>query len=274
MIDGKNIYFSYDFDGRAIPALRNAGLSVRQGELAAVIGRNGSGKSTLARLFDALLPMQQGELHVGGIDVRGEKDLWKLRRLCGMVFQNPDNQFVSSVVEEDVAFGLENYDVPEEEIPGRVRNALSMTGMDGFEQRALRTLSGGQKQRAALSGVLALEPEVIVFDEATAMLDPDGRREVLSIMERLRRAGKTVVMITHYVEETVSADQILLMDGGAVLKTGTPREILTDRVLLKQAGLLPPVPVRLYYDLRDSGVELPRCPLTNEELAEILCPLN
>jgi energy-coupling factor transport system ATP-binding protein len=191
-----------------------------------------------------------------------------------MVFQNPDSQFVSTLVSEDVAFGLENYGTPRSEISGRVKNALELVGMAGFENRAPHTLSGGQKQRVALAGVLALSPDIIIFDEATAMLDPDGRREVMEQILRLHLSGKSLVLISHYVEEAVLADRVYLMHDGEILASGKAREMLTNPALLRATGLLPPLPVRLYYDLKAAGAELPFCPLTNEELVEGLCALK
>ena len=189
LIAGNNISFSYDFDGSSL-ALQNVDIRIEQGEFVAILGCNGSGKSTLVKHFNALLQLQQGELRVAQIDARNEKDIWYLRRLCGMVFQNPDQQFVSSVVEEEIAFGLENYETPRDEIPNRIQAALALVEMSGYAKRAPNTLSGGEKQRIALAGVLALEPEIIIFDEATAMLDPSGRQEVLAIMDKLHKAGK------------------------------------------------------------------------------------
>lgn len=274
LIEGRHISFSYEFDGCAVPALKDVSFHIKRGELVAVIGRNGCGKSTLVKHLNALLPLQKGELHVAGIDVRKEQDIWRLRRLCGMVFQNPDNQFVSDVVEEDIAFGLENYGTAENKIGEKVTDALRLVGMEGTERRSPHTLSGGQKQRVALAGILALRPDILVFDEATAMLDPKGRQEVLDIIRQLHEGGSTVIMITHYVEETVSADRILLMNDGAVLADGTPREVLTNRELMCRAGLVPPVPVRLYYDLKDAGIPLSRCPLTNKEFVDEICRLS
>lgn len=270
-ISGSKIRFTYEFDGERSIALDDVDISIERGRLTAVLGHNGSGKSTLAKHLNALLRLQQGELTICGINAANDKDIWRLRRLCGMVFQNPDNQFVSPVVEEDIAFGLENYDVPWEQIPDKVEKALRQVGMEGFGHRNPQMLSGGQKQRIALAGVLVLEPDVIVFDEATAMLDPVGRREVLDAIVRLRDMGKTVVMITHYVEEAVMADRVFLMSRGKLIASGTPREILTDPALLQEAGLVPPVPVRLYYDLKEAGIHLERCPLTSEELVEEIC---
>lgn len=271
MIEAENIIFSYASDGKRKRALRGLSFHVHRGEYAVILGHNGCGKSTLLRHLNALLPLQSGELTVAGIDASDPAEIWKLRRRVGMVFQNPDNQFVSSIVGEDVAFGLENYQVPRDEIPERVSAALRAVGMEGFEKRAPHTLSGGQKQRAALAGVLALEPEILLFDEVTSMLDPEGRAEVLGAMRRLHEDGKTVVAVTHYIEETVQADTVWLMHDGKMLAHGSPREMLTQPELLAQTGLEPPVPVRLYYDLLNAGFELPYCPLTNKEFAEELC---
>lgn len=271
MIEAENIIFSYASDGKRKRALRGLSFHVHRGEYAVILGHNGCGKSTLLRHLNALLPLQSGELTVAGIDASDPAEIWKLRRGVGMVFQNPDNQFVSSIVGEDVAFGLENYQVPRDEIPERVSAALRAVGMEGFEKRAPHTLSGGQKQRAALAGVLALEPEILLFDEVTSMLDPEGRAEVLGAMRRLHEDGKTVVAVTHYIEEAVQADTVWLMHDGKMLAHGSPREMLTQPELLAQTGLEPPVPVRLYYDLLNAGLELPYCPLTNKEFAEELC---
>lgn len=273
MIFAKDLSFSYDDFGRNI--LRDIDLSIAPGSFTAIVGANGCGKSTLVKHFNALLPLQTGQLTVAGIDASQESSLWKLRRQVGMVFQNPDNQFVSTQVGEDVAFGLENYGVSWEEIPERVSHALALVGMAGSEARSTHMLSGGQKQRVALAGVLAVNPDILVFDEATSMLDPMGRREVLEWMHALHsREGKTVVMITHYIEEAVRAEQVILMDGGRILASGSPREILTDRALLETAGLIPPMPVRMYEDLKAAGIQLSFCPLTNEELTDALCQLS
>ncbi len=273
MIRGENLVFSYEYPGSKKRSLDGASIRVLPGQFVAVLGHNGCGKSTLVKHFNALLELQSGTLTVAGINAAFETEVWKLRRKVGMVFQNPDNQFVSSLVEEDVAFGLENYGVPRAEIPARVALALETVGMRGFEKRSPHTLSGGQKQRVALAGVLAMDPDILVFDEATAMLDPEGRREVLATVSDLHSKGKTVVLITHYVEEAVFADKVYLMHDGKMLACGTPRQMLTDLDLLAQTGLTPPAAVRLYHDLRREGIELPSCPLTNDELTEALCLL-
>lgn len=271
MIDAHDIRFSYDGPGGR-RSLNGAQLHVAPGEFVAVLGHNGCGKSTLVKHFNALLPLQHGTLTVDGMDAADPANRWALRRKVGMVFQNPDNQFVSTIVGEDVAFGLENYGVPEAEIPARVAAALAAVDMVGYENRATHTLSGGQKQRVALAGVLALSPDILVFDEATAMLDPDGRQEVLRTIHRLHtQQHKTVVMITHYIEEAIGADRVYLIHNGKMIAGGTAREMLTQPELLAAAGLTPPMPVQMYYDLKQGGIVLARCPLTLEELAEELC---
>ena len=247
MIDAHDIRFSYDGPGGR-RSLNGAQLHVAPGEFVAVLGHNGCGKSTLVKHFNALLPLQHGTLTVDGMDAADSANRWALRRKVGMVFQNPDNQFVSTIVGEDVAFGLENYGVPEAEIPARVAAALAAVDMAGYENRATHTLSGGQKQRVALAGVLALSPDILVFDEATAMLDPDGRQEVLHTIHRL-----------------------YLIHNGKMIAGGTAREMLTQPELLAAAGLTPPMPVQMYHDLKQAGIVLARCPLTLEELAEELC---
>ena len=274
MIDAKNIKFAYDFDDGKHRSLDGTTFHVEKGELAVILGHNGCGKSTLMKHLNGLLELQSGELNVNGIDASVPNEVWKLRRCVGIVFQNPDNQFVSSVVEEDVAFGLENYGVPREEIPRRVAEALKAVGMEGFEKRSPHMLSGGQKQRVALAGVLALDPEILIFDEATSMLDPQGRAEVLETVKRLHEAGKTIVMVTHYVEEATFADTVWFMHDGVMLAHGTPREMLTDPMLLTATGLDAPMSVKLYYDLLNAGIELEGCPLTNDEAAEEICRLK
>jgi len=274
VIHGADMSFSYDFDEYTSVALDGVGIEIKPGEMIVVLGQNGSGKSTLAKHFNALLPIQKGKLTVMGINVRDEDEIWRLRRQCGMVFQNPDNQFVASTVEEDVAFGLENYETPRDIIPDKVASALNTVGMDGYEKRDIHTLSGGQKQRLALASVLALDPDIVIFDEVTSMLDSEGRLEIIEAIKRLHnQRQKTMIMITHYVEEAVSADRVCLMHKGRILGYGTPSDILTNMELMKATGLLPPVPVRLYYDLKEMGITLNSCPLNTEGLAEEICRL-
>ena len=284
MIKTDKLVFEYakrDEEGNIIGksrAIDEVSLDIEPGQFIAILGHNGSGKSTLAKHMNALLVPSDGTMWVDGMDTKEDEHLWDVRQSAGMVFQNPDNQFVSSVLEEDIAFGLENAQVPEREVTSKVKAALELVGLEGYEKRSLSSLSGGQKQRAALAGVLALNPEILIFDEVTSMLDPKGRREVLAEMKKLRDCGKTVVMITHDVEEAVLADQVILMgrpngqkDPNTVLAQGSVRKILTDSRLLIQAGIVPPMAVRMYEDLKLAGIELNRCPLTKEELAEALC---
>ena len=274
MIQAQNVGFAYETDEGLRRVLHEVTLSIQSGEMIAVLGQNGCGKSTFARLCNALLPMQEGKLTVAGFDTSDKKMTYELRRVCGMVFQNPDNQFVSSVVQEEVAFGPENYEVPRQDIGAIVKAALHQVALDGFEHRAPYTLSGGQKQRLAIAGVLALSPKVIIFDEATAMLDPMCRREVLAMMKKLQAQGHTIVMITHYVEEAVLADRVALMQDGKILAFGTAREILCDKEKMDAAKLLMPHAARVYYDLLAEGITLPMCPLTEEELLEAICRFN
>lgn len=275
IIDAENIIYSYDYEGSQNRAINGITRNISQGEWIALLGHNGCGKTTFSKHINALIQVQSGELTIAGFDAKKQANIWKIRKCCGMVFQDPNNQFVSTLVEEDIAFGLANYNTPEIEVPLQVKRALSIVGMSGFEKKSTHMLSGGQKQRIAIAGVLAIDPDIIVFDEATAMLDPEGRQEVLSTIHRLNHEEqKTIIMITHHIEEAVLADRVILLNQGKVLGDGTPREILSNLVLMETAGLKPPLPVRAYYDLQDAGVFLPKCPITNEELVEALCQLR
>ena len=273
-VEAENLIFSYVSQDSKTNSLSNISLAIEKGEFVAVLGENGSGKTTLARHFNALLPVQSGKLVVAELDASDKSKVWEIRKNCGMVFQNPDNQFVSSLVEEDVAFAPRNFGVSENEIPKSVKNALETVGLSGFEKRSSHMLSGGQKQRVAIAGVLACKPDIIIFDEATAMLDPEGRREVLKTIRTLHNLRHTIIMISHYVEEAVSADRIILMKNGRMIADGKPKEVLTDLSLLHTAGLEPPVAVKAYNDLKKRGITLSECPLTNEELVGELCRLN
>lgn len=273
-IEVNNLIHSYTFDGVERHSLNDISMTIHQGEFVAVLGHNGCGKTTLARHLNALIPLQSGAIKVAGLDASCKATLWEIRKKCGMVFQNPDNQFVSSIIEEDIAFGLYNFGLDKENIPKRIREALEIVGMSGYEKKSPHLLSGGQKQRIAVAGVLATEPDIIVFDEVTSMLDPQGREDVLETIHKLHQRGKTIVMITHYMEEAVAADRIFLMHKGALLAQGTPSAILTDIDLLKQTGLTPPLSVRAYFDLKKAGIVLGKCPLTKEDLVKELCQLH
>lgn len=270
-VRAEHLSHSYSPGGDGRRSLDDLSLTVKQGEFLTVLGHNGCGKTTLARHLNALLAIQHGELTVASLDAKNRANVWKIREKAGMVFQNPDNQFVSSVIGEDLAFGPRNFGVPEAEIPERIRRALETVGMSGWEKRSTHLLSGGQKQRIAIAGVLAADPDILIFDEVTAMLDPEGRRSVLDTIGRLHENGKTVIMISHYIEEAVGADRVAMIHDGQLVAVGTPRETLTDPDLLSRTGLAPPLPVRLYHDLRCRGITLPFCPLTIEELEDALC---
>lgn len=274
IIEAKNLKYAYPVAEGAEPklALKGVTLDVREGEFVAVLGHNGSGKSTFAKHINVLLRAQEGTLKVASFDAEDEQNVWNIRRRAGMVFQNPDNQLVSTVVEEDVAFGPENLGVPHEELRGRVMEALEAVNMQGFEKRAPHMLSGGQKQRIAIAGVLAMHPDIIVFDEPTAMLDPQGRHEVMDTIRYLNKErGKTIVFITHYMEEASEADRVFVMTDGVVTDEGTPHEVFSHREKLIQAGLMPPLATQVYYDLKEHGMDIGECPVTLKELVETLC---
>ncbi len=272
MIETKDLSFTYpaaEEGGRETVALRGVDVSIEKGSFVVVLGHNGSGKSTLAKTFNAVLLPGGGHVYVEGMDTLDEELLLAIRQRVGMVFQNPDNQIVANVVEEDVAFAPENLGVPSEEIRKRVDDALKAVGMSEFVTHAPHLLSGGQKQRIAIAGVIAMEPDCIVLDEATAMLDPIGRGEVLSTVHRLNREkGITVVLITHHMNEAEDADRVLVMDDGRVVMDGAPREVFTHVGELRSMGLTVPDTVALLYDLRQEGLDVPLTALTVEECAD------
>ncbi len=271
MIQTEDLQFAYQAEeGKTAPlALGGVTLSIERGSFVVVLGHNGSGKSTLAKTLNGVLLPCGGRVLVEGMDTRDEAKLLAIRQRVGMVFQNPDNQIVANVVEEDVAFAPENLGVPTEEIRRRVDDALAAVGMSEFVRHAPHLLSGGQKQRIAIAGVLAMEPACIVLDEATAMLDPVGRREVLSTVHRLNREkGITVVLITHHMDEAEEADRVVVMDGGKVAMDGTPREVFTQVDALRSMGLTVPDTVDLLDRLRRDGVDVPLDALTVEECAD------
>ena len=269
----ENLTFSYPADEGAepVPVLRGVDLAIEQGSFVVVLGHNGSGKSTLAKTFNGILLPGGGRVYVAGMDTSDEDLLLAIRSTVGMVFQNPDNQIVANVVEEDVAFAPENLGVPSQEIRRRVDDALAAVGMSEFVRHAPHLLSGGQKQRIAIAGVLAMEPACIVLDEATAMLDPVGRREVLSAVHRLNREkGITVVLITHHMNEAEDADRVVVMDDGKVALDGTPREVFTQVDALRSMGLTVPDTVDLLDRLRKDGLDVPLTALTVEACADAI----
>ncbi len=258
--------------GHPIRALDKITFSVEQGEFLAVIGPNGSGKSTLAKHLNALLLPTEGRVWVKGIDTADKDRLWEIRQTVGMVFQNPDNQIVATIVEEDVAFGPENLGLPPELIRARVEEALTMVGMSSYRAHAPHLLSGGQKQRVAIAGIVAMRPAIVVMDEATAMLDPQGRMEVMETIHRLHAEGITVVLITHHMNEAVQADRVLVMDKGRMVAMGSAREIFTQVDLLRTVGLDVPQVTELAWELKREGLLGSADVLTVEEMVKLLCP--
>ncbi|MBQ3269284.1 MAG: energy-coupling factor transporter ATPase [Clostridia bacterium] len=273
IIDARNV--SYRYEDAAALAVDDVSLTVSQGEFLAILGRNGSGKSTFAKLLNALLLPTSGELTVNGLRAVSEDDCYEVRKSCGMVFQNPDNQIVTTIVEEDCAFGLENLGVEPAEIRRRVDEALESVGMKDFALASPAMLSGGQKQRVAVAGVLAMRPRIIVFDESTAMLDPIGRRDVFALARRLNiEEGITVVWITHFMEEAALADRLVVMDAGKVALEGTPREVFSRTEKVLSLGLDVPEMMKLGDLLRVAGVRLPDGIMTVNEMAVALCRLK
>ena len=273
MIKIENLKHYYtDSDGNEVKALDGVNLSIEQGEFVAIIGANGSGKSTLARHLNCLLLPTEGRVEVSGLDTMEEKNMWDIRQQVGMVFQNPDNQIVAAVVEEDVAFGPENIGVPGPEIGPRVAKALAAVGMTEYAKHAPHRLSGGQKQRVAIAGIMALEPKCIVLDEPTAMLDPQGRKEIVSTVQKLNKEKQiTIVYITHYMVEALAADRVVVMEKGDIRFMGTPREVFSRVDELEALGLEAPLAAKVASELRKSGVKLPSGIITDEELAQALC---
>lgn len=267
-------FFRRDEEGNVesiTTALDHVNLDVKEGQFIAILGHNGSGKSTLAKHINGLLKATEGTIWVDGKDVSNEENILEIRQSAGMVFQNPDNQIIASVVEEDVAFGPENIGVPTDEIWKRVEHSLQAVGMTKYRAHSPNKLSGGQKQRVAIAGVVAMEPKCIVFDEPTAMLDPNGRREVIETAHELNKTkGVTVILITHYMEEVVGADYVYVMEKGQIIMDGTPREIFSQVEELKGHRLDVPQITMLAHELRRSGLDIPEGILTREELVQAL----
>ncbi len=274
MLQTEHLSFTYPAEEgqTSTVALEDVSLSIERGSFVVVLGHNGSGKSTLAKHMNAVLLPSGGTVYVEGMDTRDEALLLEIRRRVGMVFQNPDNQIVANVVEEDVAFAPENLGVPSEEIRRRVDDALAAVGMLEFTRHAPHLLSGGQKQRVAIAGVIAMAPECIVLDEATAMLDPAGRREVLSAIRTLNQErGITVVLITHHMDEAMDADRLIVMNDGKLVIDGAPAEVFTQVEALRAMGLAAPDTVELLYGLRQGGMDVPLDALTVDECADAIC---
>lgn len=265
------VYKAHSEDRHDVTALHDVSLTIGQGEFLAILGRNGSGKSTLAKLFNALLLPDVGTVIVNGIDTTNEERLWDIRSSTGMVFQNPDNQIVGTIVEEDVAFGPENLGVSPQEIRTRVDEALETIGLSEYKKHAPHLLSGGQKQRVAIAGILAMKPKCIVLDEATAMLDPIGRKEVMRILRKLNREeGITIVHITHHMDEAGKADRIMVIDSGKCVMLGTPGEVFRDVEKMKGLGLDVPQVTELMYELNKAGYNFPQEILTVDEAIQCL----
>ena len=280
LVSVQNVKYSYleqdgDNEVKGAPVVNDVSLDIEEGSFVALLGHNGSGKSTLARLLNALFLPDEGTVTVCGFDTRDEAHTWEIRSNAGMVFQNPDNQLVSTVVEEDVAFGPENMGIEPGEIRARVDAALSAVRMADFAKAAPHMRSGGQKQRITIAGVLAMRPRVMIFDEATAMLDPMGREEVLATVHRLNREnGITVIWITHFMEEAATADRVVVISDGRISLDGAPRQVFTHVDELKQLGLDVPEMTELAIQLRKDGVDVPADTLTVEEMAEAICRLK
>lgn len=280
MLTAEQVSFIYkrneeNQEGEDHIALNEVSLQVKKGEFLAVIGHNGSGKSTLAKHFNAILLPSKGQILVDGIDTKDQKRLWEIRQNAGMVFQNPDNQIVATIVEEDVAFGPENIGIPPEEIRTRVDNALKTVDMLEYAQHGPHLLSGGQKQRVAIAGIIAMKPKCIIFDEPTAMLDPSGRREVMDTIKKLNKEENiTIVLITHFMEEAVEADRVVVMENGKIVTEGTPREVFSKVKELKNLGLDVPEMTELAFELREEGIDIPGNVLTIEEMVDAICQLK
>lgn len=274
MIEARELVFNYKSEEgkEEVYALNNINLTIKKGEFVAIIGHNGSGKSTLAKHMNALLLPTSGSILVKNMDTRDEKHLWDIRQTAGMVFQNPDNQIVATIVEEDVAFGPENLGVAPAEIRKRVDECLKSVGMEEYKNHGPHLLSGGQKQRVAIAGILAMHPECIILDEPTAMLDPSGRKEVIETIKKLNREdGITIVLITHYMEEAVDADRVIVMEDGEIVLSGTPKEVFRNVKKLKDIGLDVPQMTELAYELRKSGIDVSPDTLTIDEMVVQLC---
>ena len=269
----ENLTFEYTRGEESDPvkAIDNISLEIERGSFTAIIGKNGSGKSTLAKNLNGLLLPTEGAVYVNGYDTRDDDNIWNVRQTAGMVFQNPDNQLVSAIVEDDVAFGPENLGVDPAEIRRRVDKALEDVNMGQYKKKAPHLLSGGQKQRIAIAGVVAMKPKCIIFDEPTAMLDPKGRGEIMSIIDELHKEGITVILITHFMDEAVRADRVIIMNEGRTLLDGTPRQVFRQEELIRSANLDVPLMVEMGAKLRERGIDVPADIITEEKMVEFIC---
>ena len=273
IIEIKDLVYEYmnDQDKKSL-ALDHVSLNIKKGEFVVVIGHNGSGKSTMAKHINALLLPSEGKVYVTGLDTTDGSKTWEIRQHAGMVFQNPDNQIVATIVEEDIAFGLENLAIEPKQIRDRVNDALNIVGMYEFRKKGPHLLSGGQKQRIAIAGVIAMRPDCIVFDEPTAMLDPSGRNEVMDTILKLNKEENiTIVHITHFMEEAVNADRVIVMEKGNIVLEGTPRDVFSKVKKLKELGLDVPQVTELAYTLKETGMDIPVDILTVDEMVKYLC---
>lgn len=269
----ENLTFEYmrGEESQPLRAISNLNLEIERGSFTAIIGKNGSGKSTLAKNLNGLLLPTEGVIYVDGYDTRDDSSIWNVRQTAGMVFQNPDNQLVSAIVEDDVAFGPENLGIDPAEIRRRVDKALEDVNMGQFKKKAPHLLSGGQKQRIAIAGVVAMKPKCIIFDEPTAMLDPKGRAEIMSIIDELHAEGITVILITHFMDEAVRADRVIIMHEGKILLDGTPQQVFEQEELIRSVNLDVPLMVEMGAKLRRAGIDVPADIITEEEMVEFIC---
>lgn len=277
MVECRDLVYKYSSneEEQGKIAVNGVNLQVKKGEFLVILGRNGSGKSTLAKHINALLLPSGGKIYVDGLDTSDVNEIWNIRNRAGMVFQNPDNQIVATIVEEDVAFGPENLGVEPDEIRKRVNEALQRVDMFDYRRHAPHLLSGGQKQRIAIAGILAMRPQCIVFDEPTAMLDPSGRKEVIKTIKDINKNyGITIILITHFMEEAAEADRIIVMDQGSVIMEGTPRDIFSQVPVMKKVGLDVPQVTELAYELKKSGIKIDTDILTIDEMVDKLCQLG
>lgn len=270
IIKAVNVCFQYNHNH---PVLEHINLSIEQGKKTAILGKNGSGKSTLMKLISGLLPTNSGNIYVNGYDISSNEGMKYIRKHCGIVFQNPDNQFVSPIVAEDIKFGLKSHRISIDEFPFRIKSSLEKVNLNGFEKKCINNLSGGQKQKTAIAGILALHSDILIFDESTSMLDLVSRNEILECMRSLQNNNKTIIVITQNINDVLDADFIYLLADRKIIASGTPNQVLTDTEKLEYAKIQIPFSVKIYQDLIKNGINLYSCPLSLEKLAEEICSL-